>query len=64
MLFIHHATVTLIGFTLAVSVTTFITPTCPPLSIAVGCLAGLFCSDVLAEVSWVCSRPSGERGRV
>ena len=64
MLFIQHATVTLIGFALAASAMTFVTPTCPPLSIAVGFLAGLFCSDLLAEVGWNCSRLSGERGRV
>ena len=64
MPFIQHAAVTLIGFTLATSAMDLATPTCPPLSIAVGFLAGLFCSDLLAEVGWDCSRLSGERGRV
>ena len=64
MPFIQHAAVALIGFTLAASVTTFIAPTCPPLSIAVGCLAGLFCADLLAEAGWGCSRHSGRCGRV
>ena len=49
MLFIQHAAVTLIGFALAASVMALATPTCSPLSIAIGCLAGLFCSDLLAD---------------
>ncbi len=64
MLFIQHAAVTLIGFTLAASGTAFMAPTCPRLSIAVGFLAGLSCWDLLVEVGWGCSRPSRERGRV